>query len=468
MHRMRAAPSLVAAAVAVLAAVSSAEADELNDGMLSVGTVVAYALEHSPNGHILRNGLAAAHLDTAAARSVFEPRLYSSFNSSDRTGTELGTTFEAGVEKLLESGSRLGVGYLNSRYGHDTLSELKLSYTLPLFGGQNQDTLRALNEAALNESAYTRRLRAGLEDLILDTIAGYYDLVLANGSEQVARNGAEAARSLYRVAKLQSALSEGGPMTSRYAELQVERARHAVGIARHRRESAEARLRMLAGYPRDAILTVPDAVPDVEQGKPESLDHLIELAEDGRTELVNLRAEIAQLERRQRQQARRTIPVEVSLQAAFTGDGSGIDDNLDMTSPQFGIGFDMSLGSRRERDLERQRLDIQLNARRYALANLQYAVQAEVQEAYYSRAEKRDQLLFASKRTVLARDELTQAELRLKSGMADVRDALDKQQELVQAKHEALDSRVQYIIAGYRLDRSTGRLPEQWSRYLDH
>jgi outer membrane protein TolC len=465
---MRCARILLAVAAALVAA-PTARCGAMDTEPLSLEAVVGAALANNIEAHLLRSAVTSAELDTFAAHSVYEPKLYTSLNSFDRSGTELGSTFEAGVTRLLRSGSRIGVGVLNSRYGQSTLSELKFSYTLPFFGNHDREALLAIEEAQLGESARARALRAGLEDIVLRAVAVYYEVVLAKDSEAVADSGAEAAQSLYRIAQIRAQSAADGPIALRAAALQVQQAQYALRQARHRHANAEAQLRLLAGFTPQTPLSIVQSVPAIDaEPADESLEALTEIALSNRADLNNLRAELGPLERRTHL-AHNTFlaPIDITLQVSMTGQGIDFDDALDLDEPQFGVGMAMALGDRSERDVAQRRLDLELQNRRYALTYLEYSVRAEVEQVYFELHDHRAQALLAAEQTLLASDELAQTTTKFRAGSSDVRAALDKQQALVDARFRALESRAQYTVARHRLDKTIGRMPERWTPNID-
>jgi len=449
-----------------LLAIGVSQAADLDAPPLTLDAVVTATLEHNIEGRILRNAVSEAALDTQEAKAAFDTRLYSTLNSFDRSGAEIGTTFEAGVTKLLESGSRVGLGFVNSQYGSSKLSELKLSYTLPFFGNHDRKELLAVETTALEERARARQLRAGLEGLALRAVTAYYEVVLAKDAEAVADRSADNARLLYRVAEIRAPSSEVGPMALRAAALKVRQVQFVLQSAHHRRDTAETQLRMLAGFPPDLPLPIVETIPQLGAEAPtESLDALTNRALSNRADLVNMRADLAPLEHRAKIERERVlVPIDITLQMSMTGEGDRFDDSVDLDKPQFGVGMAMALGDRKQRSNVRRRLELELQNRRYALTHLEQTVRTEVQKAYYETHESRVEALLAAQQAELEAEALARDELRFRAGLADVQSVLDEQQSVVDARFRSLESRARYVVACYRLDTTVGRMPDEWTR----
>ena len=452
----------LAAGATVLAACAVAAAEPLPaTGALSLDDAVRIAHERNPDYRALQYALSLAALDLESARSVFRSQFTSRFDTSDRTGAMLGSTYELGVSKLSETGNRWGVDFTSSQFGDRALSELRLSYRLPFFGNPAADSLFAVDSAEIAVERHRRMLMIGSEELTARVVELYYGVVLAANAVMLERGSANVADALERAVAIKLGAGTASEADLRRAGLRAVARRRAVQVAELALDRSSMRLAVALGLPDESRLIVDDTIPD---GRPEEnvippLAQLERRALARRPELIALAAEIALLERKvDTHEPRRVPPLDVNLQVSLVGEGRRSSDTFDRYEPTIGIGFGMALGRGRDADLKHRRLALQHASAVQMRAALEDRVRIEVRDAVLLVAEIESQLETAREMNAFADEDFRRVDLRHNAGRASTEDVLEAADARAAARQRELQARIAYWIAWHRLAALVGGL----------
>jgi outer membrane protein TolC len=428
---------------------------------LSLQDAIAMALERNPSFLGLKSGADLAELDLENARSIFATRFSSSLNSSDRSGAELGSYYEARVTRLMQSGSSVGLGYSNSQYGNESLSELRLSYTLPFFDNPARHGLLAVDRAQLEVMRRERLLLIGAEELAVQVTGAYYDTVLALQRRGIAGSSANVARSIAGVTRVRRETGLSSDFDLRRSELRVTEAAQqerlaALGVARSR----DRLLAVVGADPADDYVIV-DELPEVDPSQVDtdlSTEDVERLALEHRGELQGIRQELVLLEKHSRGLQGAMPPVEISLQMSLVDEGAGFGDSLSLSDPRFGVGFNMALDRVGSRQREQRRWEIERQSLRHTLRAVESQVRANATEAALVREESRGAWQIVHARLGIANEQFRMVDLRHRAGTSTTEEALEAELQLAEARLGELESRIGYLMAVHRVDLLVGRL----------
>ena len=137
-----------------------------------------------------------AELDYTSARSVYKTKFASAMSSDARSGADVGSTYNIYLHKMNPSGTRYNAGYYNSSFGDRNLSELRFSYTLPLFKNPLDNNELAIDQAEINLARSKRIIEIGREELINEVISRHYRLSLSIQSNELAASRLDIAQNV--------------------------------------------------------------------------------------------------------------------------------------------------------------------------------------------------------------------------------------------------------------------------------
>lgn len=446
---------ILACSILVAVATPSALAD---DALLSFDEALARAL--TANSQLLAQEYRTerAGIEYEAARAQLQPSFNSFVNSDARSGSDVGSQYGIGMEQPMSSGGSFGIGYYDNSFGGESLSELRLSYTLPFFGSEGEDLRRSIDDASFAAGQENARLRLTRLEVEREVLRRYYDVVLAGtnvelaaSAEQIAGEGAEAIR-----------IRRNGGQAS---DLQVRRADMAAAQARVRSRQAERALEVakdqlrlsIGAAPDEAIAVDPAPPPGLDIGLVDSpVDELLAFAEQERLEVIEAGRALTAAERRMTSAESQWMPdVAVSLQYALIDETSPFGQSFD--DQRFGIGVRMSTGFRRrdaERSEARHYLDVRERERAYSFVKQNVAM--DVKRAHAQVGDLLSQLDLARISLALAGEELERAEIMAERGAVDRLELLQFELARNEAEHQIRSLEIAHTAALYDLQLAAG------------
>ena len=163
-------------------------AQEAAPDVYTLQEVIDQALLGNAEYRNLINSVEVSRLDYEKARAVFKTKLQGNVNTDARSGAEIGSTYNLGLNKRNTSGSAYGVGVYHASFGDQELSEIRFSYTLPFFQNPLTTGKFESDRAELDFRHQQRMAKIGAEELILRVLTTYYSLV-AGGKPDCAGAG---------------------------------------------------------------------------------------------------------------------------------------------------------------------------------------------------------------------------------------------------------------------------------------
>jgi outer membrane protein TolC len=331
-------------------------------------------------------------------------------------------------------------------------SEARLKIAQPLFDYSGLQKLRASRlgaegaRADLNVSAETAAQTAALAYLR----AVRADAVVAAREEDL---GLAQELATLAEAQLKAGTSPGIDVTR--AHTQVASSRGALSIARNQRDRTRIDLARALGLdpatpvaPADT-LAASMASGQAPQGQPEAVAFALAHRDE-------LRGEQARLGRARADRAATAGERLPRLDAGYDWGVSGVHygDAINTYTASLALTVPILDGFRREGRLAEQKAMVDESEVREH--DLHDQVASEVSGALLDLASGQDQLGIAAERLALARDEVSQATERFKSGVAGNIEVIDAQSTLVRARDADIDARFAVASARVALARATG------------
>ena len=179
-----------------------------------------------------------------------------------------------------------------------------------------------------------------------------------------------------------------------------------------------------------------------------------------RLELQTAQEQIDEAER-QLNIARQNLlpPLDVSVRYTLRGEGDGFRDSVKMEDEFWGVGVSSSFAlNLAEERAAYQQAQLSLNAAIRARQATQDEILAEVMQTTIAVEQAQASVELQAQSVTQANKQLELAELRYKKGLSDNLDALDAEENVMQANTGAYSAIVQHLIALLRLKQVTGTL----------
>ncbi|MEZ4484930.1 MAG: TolC family protein [Syntrophotaleaceae bacterium] len=415
-------------------------------------------------------GLYDPHLLVDLATGESQQQLNLQFYEADSRSRF--TNLNVALEQWLPSGAQLTLGFDNQRSEEDPPpgidpayeGELALQLTQPLlkgFGRQvtEQEILFAVNDRQvavqdLRELAFA--LLAGARDTYFEVLRLRDNLRFRETSVALARKILKEAEARVRVGVLP-------PVDILEAEFGLkERERLLLDADREFKDGLD-QLTLLMSAPgplmlADETLGQPALVVDAEDGFRQAL-----------TKRPDLQRRIRQLERLGLEQrlARDALLPGLDLSARYSHKGLGEDygDNLDdiggsdYPNWQVGLSFSYPLGNRSARHEYRRTL-LQINGQQAELAQLHEEIRAEIRAAIRLQQVNEQKVEVATSGLAFAEEKLRILLKRQEVGLATIRQVLEGEEDLAQARTDRVAALADYNKAVTRYLQSTGQLLE--------
>ncbi|MGH9940950.1 MAG: TolC family protein [Pyrinomonadaceae bacterium] len=355
-------PEFRAAFATPLPAVNRVGVDVADQRPLSLREAIALALKNGKDIEVARDNVRIAEFDLAAARGVYEPRLFTQAfyerietpAASFLSGSSGSSVSQQGFAGLLRFeglspkwGGNYRAEFSNSRQTTDSRfsalnpqfpTSLTLSYTQPLLRGRGFDQSRRVIEIAKKNLSLTdAQFRQRAIETITTVQRAYWDLVFSLRNLQVQRDTVRDARTQLEHNRRMVAEGVLAPIDVVAAEAQVASFEQNVYAALDDANRAENALKNQIAEDREAdiwnVSLVPTDAADVGQAPPVELTTAMETALRSRPELQQSDVARAINEIEQRFAREQTRP-QVDLVASYAATGlAGALVTSDGTNP---------------------------------------------------------------------------------------------------------------------------------------
>jgi outer membrane protein TolC len=451
--------TLLALAPLAIAPASLAQ-DALAGELLTPEKAVEYALQANLDYLNLIDRTELAELDFASARSVYKKkfRLYTS--SDARSGAEVGNIASFSVSKRNESGSAFQAELYNSSFGFRSLSEFRLSYTLPFFHNPLDSAKLRIEDAEMSLARRQRLQEIGTQELIDRVINSYLELILLNNLEDLAASEYEISNNRYQAYLIRSQGGEVSDLDLAQVELRMTQARQRLGLASFNRRSTETGFKRLLGIGLTESVRIDTRIPEDRNAElyELSLQALEEHAVSERIELIGQLDEMSLLQTKMAASSDSVLPpAEVTLQYAFVDESNSLGLPSDTEDHRFGIGLRMDTdfgAAAKSREQRRNYLRYRMMQRGFE--KLQLDVLMEVRRAYFDVQQSRELLALRTRAREINEQMYNQVKIQFENGQTDTLALLEAEQSRAQSRHDELNARIAYLKAGQALAMASG------------
>jgi len=407
---------------------------------LKLDDLVSLALKHSPDLHISRLDLQSARARSKGARSFYLPTL----NLSAAGGKQ--------YSKLRhQSGNTLDL--LTG-----TLSASQLIYDFGKTSGQ----IEAADEQLLSQNALVYQ---SVADKILQVKQRYYEILKAQGIVEVQRKNVALQRQQLKRAQryLEAGIKTIIDVTD--AKVRLEQAKRDLENARYRIRLLRAQLEQIIGTtpyggdyrlynPHPDINGVSHKLPKVHT----PLSQLEQFAYRHRPLLESSGHQIKSAKAILKSTRGDYLP---SLSVGGDYTTQKVDDTLAGFLPQtqshiaLNLRWNLFSGFRTDAAVEEAKIGVLKSASQQQ--NIRLGIRRQVDEAYISLRQSRDNITLNNAITASAKKKLYQAQKRYENGLSDFIELQNAQQDYINALTTLVNSYYDYYIALAQLDYAVGR-----------
>ena len=433
--------------------------------VVTLPEAIDLASNHNPDYLQLLDDVARADLDLEQARAAFRARIRSNLSSESRIGSEFGSTYSLGISRKLPSGSRIETDFITSDFSNVTLSELRLRYTRPLFPDPERSGLITLRDAETRVKQARRLRMMGREELIEQVIRAFYEAFRRREAVVLQRELARLAERTLQAVRLRRERGLADSFEVADASLERDRARGQLHELEDALEEQFEAMRLLIGKPADAHVDFYLDLPlDIDAGPEISLESLQKDALAIHPEVLAARElREATLGRMLRLSRPAGPPIDISVQYSLTSQGNNLADSLRLNDQRVGVGLTMNtdFGFTDARNV-RERATLAYREASRRLVQIENRLRREVRKAYREAVRSQERQLLVARQARHAQSRYEAAHTRYERGLADTIELLQSQQEVSAARHQALASRIDTLLARLTLDNLTGRLQARW------
>lgn len=464
---------------------------------LSLERAVATALEQNLGLAVDRYDPAIAAENIIAAEAGFDLEAYADLSYDQGSQDAQNTTsdqrsYRAGVRKLIRTGATVSAStglQRNDRMGSYVNNEgitvtggqlretasVSLSVTQPLLRGfGTQVTLAELRGARLANEAARLRLRAGVLDLLVDVEQSYWQVADADARLQFRQSNLELAHRLLDEVRERNSLGLATDLEVLQSEANLaQREQDILTAERLVSERTDALFAVLGGLDDDAAINANvnvAPIPDLAKDLP-PFDSVWSGALRNSLETAAQEAVIEQRSLDTIVAKNATRPqLDLTLSAAYSGisddtNASGADAYeraFDREGEDWGVAlsFNYPFGSRANYARQRQAVYRQRQAEG-ELAVLKQNLLRDTRAAWRNLQVARKQVNAAETTVRLQEATFEQERGRYEEGLSTIRDVLEIQTDLDNARTALLDAQYEAIIAEVRLERLEGTLLER-------
>lgn len=387
--------------------------------------------------------------------------------------------FNAGINQLFRSGGVADLRFrqFRSKASYQSVNpsfsgDLVFSFTQPLlknFGTEvTEGPLRLANtNIAISQAVF----EAGLSRLILDVSNAYWDLVFKIKNRKVQQQTLESAKQLLASGQVKVELGLLPPIEILVSEAAVASREEAVFIARKGVEDTEDTLRLLLDLPEQSMISPPPIQPTdrpQEQAQRITASTLLQTAMTERPEILENQL-LLQNQRLAAKIAKNRLSPSLDLVGSLGLNGLGKDfpdETEQLTSGSFnqweaGLVLSFPIGNHMARaNLQREHIKL-----KQALFDQKKRIQQITLETKEGLRRVQTDLkrIKATKRAQhLAKEKLSAGNARFKLGLLSSHDLLAFQDDLADAKSNALKALIDYNKSLANLNHVTGTLGKKY------
>jgi outer membrane protein TolC len=434
---------------------------------LSLGAAVTLALERNFGLLSSADALASARFREGAAEAQFYPKLTPSYA---RAGPDDQIFRLEAAQRLPWSGASLTAA---ARVASSPAAEgpatrganLSLILTQPLLRGLGPTaTYFDLENSRRSRQGQERAFELARQRLVVDVASAFYQVVRQRQLLTVARQSDERSRKLRDASESRMRVGLASKLDVLRADLQASQAQEAMVSFQAALDSGLESFRVLLGLrPDEAVEPEETTLAEQLVAEVEPIEALVARALRDRLELHETRDQVKDAERAASLARQNLLPqLDVQLAVTQNGYGTSLSDAFSDLRPtnrtvRLGLATSYPLDRSTEK-ANRAVAELELAARRRALVQREFEVEAEVRAAMRNLERIGKSVELQRKGVVFAEQQHRLATLRYQRGLASNFDVVDAEGSLVAARTALVGLSTDYEVARVQLKRASGAL----------
>jgi outer membrane protein TolC len=433
--------------------------------VISLNEAIAIALERNFGLLSGNDSVLSARYREQTSRAQFYPRLTPRYQRSEGAstyGADLsqrlpftgGTASASGTFRSLEDSGASPAG---------KSSDLRLTVSQPLLRGFGPNTayydLRNSQRALVGQE---RSYELQRQRLAIDVTAAFYQIVKQRSLLGVSRQSLKRSNGLREASEARMKVGLASKLDVFRAELQASQTEDSLVQSRALLDGALENFRLLLGLaPSEPLEPESQKLPEeLRLVDLEATDALVKRALATRLELKEARDQVRDAERTLSLSRQNLLPqLDVGLLLARAGFGPSFGNALDVADTRVSLFLSTSYPLERSSDKANKAIaELDLDARKRALAQREMEVEADVRSALRALDRIRKSIELQSKSVALSEQQLRLATLRYQRGLASNFDVVDAEGSLVSARTALVGLLTDHEVARVQLLRAVGTL----------
>lgn len=407
----------------------------------------------------------SARYGESVAFAAFYPKLLPSFTRSSDGGSSLGAELSQRLPWLggtfSLSGTRTTLDATEGAFASRS-TDLRLSLVQPLLRGFGPTvTGYQLKNSRRARQAQQRSLELVRQRLAIDVAASFYQVLRQRQLIDVSKQSLARSEGLRDASQARMQVGLASRLDVLRAELQASQARDALVSAEAALGSALEQFRVLLGLdPREPVEPEGGALPEVPPSEDEAVDSLVTAALQRRLELMEVRDQVGDAQRSFRVARQSLLPqLDLNVVHSETSTTAFSSDPLRLSDKRTSVFLSTSYPIERTADRAGAAVaELELLARRRAVKQREFEIEAEVRAAVRTLEQIRKRVEFQKQSLDLAEQQHQLATLRYQRGLASNFDVIDAETALVAARTALASLQADYQVARFQLLRATGSL----------
>ncbi|MBI4244670.1 MAG: TolC family protein [Planctomycetes bacterium] len=397
---------------------------------------------------------------------LFKGTVSSGYSDGDTANAEFKENLEASVSQVLPtggdakiSGSASGTQPRDGQFDEDYTSSFQLTLTQPLLRDSGYRVYREQFTQAEREVVYAvRALELARQDLAIDTVRRYYDIIGAKKVVEIYKRRLDDAILQRRRSEARFSVGKERGVDVSRARIQEKTAEQAYQDQVVSYERTLDDFKLFLNIPIDEKLTL---VPEEISFVPVEIDlnKCISISRENRLDLFNARERLEDAERKLIL-ARQDLRNRLDLTAGYTLDSdwgtNGLNNEND-AGWNVGFTFTLPFDKWQERTSYESQI-VQYNRARRQTKRTEDEVVLKVIETVRTLRRSENTIRIQQMAVEDAAQRLEQAKIDYNRGKGTNRDVVEAQNELASAQNQLVSAQIDYIIGKLELQREIGTL----------
>ena len=441
---------------------------------LDLTACVRLALAHNPDLEDAIDSSVSAVLGREVPLAEYNLKIVPSVSGGFQGGNNANQRYEMQLSrKLLPIGTEIGLSGGTSVFSSvpqvsvPYFTESRLTLSQPLWQGRSRlENSDRIDDADRRVAAAKNALRGAREDLILQVVRGFYEVVRAEELVRVAGAALSRVNELEQVAGAKLALGTVSKMDVFRTQLHAARLKNAVVEQQARREAALDTLKGILGLGAEVPLAVDarsgGAFGDLEPLPSQGAEEAVDAALERRVELLEAKEQVADAERKALLAHYKVWPA-INLVGSYAKQalGNSFEESSRLRRTEWLVGLSSTTPlDRTEEQVAASQAEITLRGRERRYRALRDQITRQVRDAWRQLERARAERTLAAEIVAQAEKQAELARFRYDKGVTDNFDLVQAETDLAEAHSGSALAAIEQLLAAAQVRRAAATLGE--------